>query len=257
MRENSRRGEAVTVRVTEKQDRATVEQALDPRTRLVRRSLRILRVASLGRILEGAAERSPASAARRSRFPWGCRCSCGAFPPSSHSLLGARRHRHHQMLLKMLNQGIFSEINGCISTGKEANVYHAHTAAGDDLAVKVRKSIRAPRFPRSKRPRLSPRFIPPLLFNPLRLRLVPTTSPPHPTPHHLPLLCRFTKPQSWFLRTETATSPATGASATATARATHARWSERGPRRRCETSRASLQPASPRRRRCCCATTSL
>lgn len=42
------------------------------------------------------------------------------------------------MLLKMLNQGIFEEINGCISTGKEANVYHAHTAAGADLAVKAR-----------------------------------------------------------------------------------------------------------------------
>lgn len=36
VRETSRRGEAVTVRVTEKQDRATSEQALDPRTRLVR-----------------------------------------------------------------------------------------------------------------------------------------------------------------------------------------------------------------------------
>ena len=63
------------MRVTEKADRATVEQALDPRTRLV--------------------------------------------------------------LFKMLNQGIFSEINGCISTGKEANVYHASTAGGHHLAVKA------------------------------------------------------------------------------------------------------------------------
>jgi hypothetical protein len=36
VRENSRRESAGRVRVTEKADRATVEQALDPRTRLVR-----------------------------------------------------------------------------------------------------------------------------------------------------------------------------------------------------------------------------
>ena len=41
------------------------------------------------------------------------------------------------MLLKMLNQGVFHEINGCISTGKEANVYHAVTSDGTDLAVKA------------------------------------------------------------------------------------------------------------------------
>ena len=44
------------------------------------------------------------------------------------------------MLLKMLNSGVFHEINGCISTGKEANVYHAVTAEGEDLAVKVYKT---------------------------------------------------------------------------------------------------------------------
>ena len=40
----------------------------------------------------------------------------------------------------MLNGGLFSEINGCISTGKEANVYHAVTEAGRDLAVKIYKT---------------------------------------------------------------------------------------------------------------------
>lgn len=40
----------------------------------------------------------------------------------------------------MLNSGLFSEIHGCISTGKEANVYHAVTAEGRDLAVKVYKT---------------------------------------------------------------------------------------------------------------------
>ena len=39
----------------------------------------------------------------------------------------------------MLNQGVFSSINGCISTGKEANVYHAVTSDGNHLAVKVRQ----------------------------------------------------------------------------------------------------------------------
>ncbi|KAJ7524024.1 hypothetical protein O6H91_18G073500 [Diphasiastrum complanatum] len=65
-------------RVTEKSDRATVEQALDPRTRMV--------------------------------------------------------------LFKMLNRGVFSNINGCISTGKEANVYHATKDNGDEFAVKVYKT---------------------------------------------------------------------------------------------------------------------
>jgi serine/threonine-protein kinase RIO1 len=75
VRESARREASERVRVTEKADRATVEQALDPRTRLV--------------------------------------------------------------LFKMLNQGVFCEINGCISTGKEANVYHASTAEGRHLAVKA------------------------------------------------------------------------------------------------------------------------
>nr|CAD1839059.1 unnamed protein product [Ananas comosus var. bracteatus] len=65
-------------RNTEKADRATVEQAIDPRTRMV--------------------------------------------------------------LFKMLNRGVFNDINGCISTGKEANVYHATKADGQELAVKVYKT---------------------------------------------------------------------------------------------------------------------
>lgn len=65
-------------RTTEKADRATVEQAIDPRTRMV--------------------------------------------------------------LFKMLNRGIFNEINGCISTGKEANVYHATKSDGQELAIKIYKT---------------------------------------------------------------------------------------------------------------------
>ncbi|XP_016380526.1 serine/threonine-protein kinase RIO1 [Sinocyclocheilus rhinocerous] len=70
--------EADTFRVKDKSDRATVEQVLDPRTRMI--------------------------------------------------------------LFKMLSRGVFSEINGCISTGKEANVYHATTAKGESRAIKIYKT---------------------------------------------------------------------------------------------------------------------
>ncbi|KAI9322313.1 RIO1 family-domain-containing protein [Dichotomocladium elegans] len=44
------------------------------------------------------------------------------------------------ILFKMLNRGIFYEINGCVSTGKEANVYHATTEDGTHRAIKVYKT---------------------------------------------------------------------------------------------------------------------
>lgn len=73
------RGMAIgKTKTTEKADRATVEQAIDPRTRMV--------------------------------------------------------------LFKMLNRGVFNDINGCISTGKEANVYHATKTDGQELAIKVYKT---------------------------------------------------------------------------------------------------------------------
>lgn len=40
--------------------------------------------------------------------------------------------RTRMILLKMINKGIVSEINGCISTGKEANVYHALSCSDED-----------------------------------------------------------------------------------------------------------------------------
>uniref|UniRef100_A0A8D2NVY1 Serine/threonine-protein kinase RIO1 n=1 Tax=Zosterops lateralis melanops TaxID=1220523 RepID=A0A8D2NVY1_ZOSLA len=76
--EKSRQKEADMYRVKDKSDRATVEQVLDPRTRII--------------------------------------------------------------LFKMLSRGIISEINGCISTGKEANVYHASTANGENRAIKIYKT---------------------------------------------------------------------------------------------------------------------
>ncbi|RUS21724.1 hypothetical protein BC937DRAFT_91695 [Endogone sp. FLAS-F59071] len=44
------------------------------------------------------------------------------------------------ILFKMLNRGMIHEINGCISTGKEANVYHATTESGEHRAIKVYKT---------------------------------------------------------------------------------------------------------------------
>lgn len=48
--------------------------------------------------------------------------------------------RTRMILFKILNRGVICEINGCISTGKEANVYHATSADGDERAVKVYKT---------------------------------------------------------------------------------------------------------------------
>jgi RIO kinase 1 len=78
VRTGTSRAASAAIRARDRADRATVEQVLDPRTRMV--------------------------------------------------------------LFKMLNRGVFSEIQGCISTGKEANVYYA--AAGEDveLAIKVYKT---------------------------------------------------------------------------------------------------------------------
>ncbi|CAJ1073216.1 serine/threonine-protein kinase RIO1 [Xyrichtys novacula] len=73
-----RQKDADTYRVKDKSDRATVEQVLDPRTRMI--------------------------------------------------------------LFKMLSRGVISQINGCISTGKEANVYHSSTSAGESRAIKIYKT---------------------------------------------------------------------------------------------------------------------
>uniref|UniRef100_A0A8C9XF62 Serine/threonine-protein kinase RIO1 n=1 Tax=Sander lucioperca TaxID=283035 RepID=A0A8C9XF62_SANLU len=48
--------------------------------------------------------------------------------------------RTRMILFKMLSRGVICEINGCISTGKEANVYHAGTASGDSRAIKIYKT---------------------------------------------------------------------------------------------------------------------
>ncbi|KAK9240825.1 RIO1 family-domain-containing protein [Lipomyces kononenkoae] len=45
-----------------------------------------------------------------------------------------------RILAKFINKGELYEINGCISTGKEANVYHARTDSGEHRAVKIYKT---------------------------------------------------------------------------------------------------------------------
>jgi len=44
------------------------------------------------------------------------------------------------LLFKMMNNGLLSEINGAVSTGKEAVVYHALSGSGQDYAVKIFKT---------------------------------------------------------------------------------------------------------------------
>ncbi|THH27031.1 hypothetical protein EUX98_g7147 [Antrodiella citrinella] len=44
------------------------------------------------------------------------------------------------ILFKMIGRGLLFEVNGCVSTGKEANVYHALTSERRHLALKIYKT---------------------------------------------------------------------------------------------------------------------
>ncbi|CAL1712588.1 unnamed protein product [Somion occarium] len=74
----NRKGPSATANQKDKSDRATSEQVLDPRTRII--------------------------------------------------------------LFKMIGRGLLFEVNGCVSTGKEANVYHALTPDRRHLALKIYKT---------------------------------------------------------------------------------------------------------------------
>jgi RIO kinase 1 len=53
--------------------------------------------------------------------------------------------RTRMILLQMINRGVVSEVNGCLSTGKEANVYGAltiPTAEGDDEPSPIHRAIK-------------------------------------------------------------------------------------------------------------------
>ncbi len=45
--------------------------------------------------------------------------------------------RTRMILFKLLQRGLFDAVDGCVSTGKEANVYHATSASAGELAFKV------------------------------------------------------------------------------------------------------------------------
>ena len=48
--------------------------------------------------------------------------------------------RTRLILFKLLNNGFLEEIDGCLSTGKEANVYYARGGQGQEYAVKIFKT---------------------------------------------------------------------------------------------------------------------
>ncbi|KAI6207809.1 Serine/threonine-protein kinase RIO1 [Aphelenchoides besseyi] len=48
--------------------------------------------------------------------------------------------RTRLILFRLIQRGVFDSLEGCISTGKEANVYHAICKTGESLAVKVYKT---------------------------------------------------------------------------------------------------------------------
>ncbi|RHN44359.1 putative non-specific serine/threonine protein kinase [Medicago truncatula] len=48
--------------------------------------------------------------------------------------------RTRMAIFKMINNNLFQHINGCISTGKEANVYHATDSDGQEYAIKIHKT---------------------------------------------------------------------------------------------------------------------
>lgn len=50
--------------------------------------------------------------------------------------------RTRMLLLQMINRGIVSEIHGCLSTGKEANVYHAMSVSEDEDAAPIHRAIK-------------------------------------------------------------------------------------------------------------------
>ncbi|EZA60946.1 hypothetical protein DMN91_004786 [Ooceraea biroi] len=45
--------------------------------------------------------------------------------------------RIKKKLHKLFERGVLAQIDGCISTGKEANVYYARSKNGDDIAIKI------------------------------------------------------------------------------------------------------------------------
>ncbi|KAI6706603.1 hypothetical protein NL676_009565 [Syzygium grande] len=63
-----------------------------------------------------------------------------SYPRFPFGVLWAIDQRTRMVLFKMLDRQVFNDINGCTTTGKEANVYHATKSDGQELAIKVYKT---------------------------------------------------------------------------------------------------------------------
>jgi hypothetical protein len=103
----SRKMDAARIRTTDKADRATTEQV--------------------------------------NRWPRRHGCAGGSLPTITLARLSTTQvldPRTRMMLFKLLSRGLFDTINGCISTGKEANVYHA-SSAGMVIGRRQRSAWRA------------------------------------------------------------------------------------------------------------------
>lgn len=50
--------------------------------------------------------------------------------------------RTRMILLQMINRDVVSEIHGCLSTGKEANVYHSISLQGNENALSLHRAIK-------------------------------------------------------------------------------------------------------------------
>ena len=48
--------------------------------------------------------------------------------------------RTRMILFKLINRGVLLQVNGCISTGKEANVYHSFSPQQENMAIKIYKT---------------------------------------------------------------------------------------------------------------------
>ena len=56
------------------------------------------------------------------------------------NLLQVLDPRTRLILFRLLQRNIFTSIDGCVSTGKEANVYHGFRSDGTSVAIKIYKT---------------------------------------------------------------------------------------------------------------------
>jgi RIO kinase 1 len=110
--------------VKDKADRATSEQVLDPRTRMI-----LLKMLNRGMLLQ----------CNRNAL----RLMTPSFRAALALCISVHRNTRFSSTLCLQNyfisSDLFKRVNGCVSTGKEANVYHASSEEGD-RAIKIYKT---------------------------------------------------------------------------------------------------------------------